>query len=251
MSNSNSENTPSGAEVKNLNRLEAIVRRGLDADVEVGYALAEISNASLYRGTHETFEAYLRDRWGIGRSRAYQLIQAAELADPASTGADMPAPATQALARAREALRCDGPEALADLWERAREEFVGDDVRAIDIRLTVRKRRQPAALKSEPSPSPRPPVELVVGELLRRLRWLLSESSGTIADVARHLETLAAGLDDDVRERLRDNVLVLDEELAGLKVLLAAPVDWDAEHERLLAGEIPPFEGDADDEEDE
>ncbi len=214
MSNSNSENTPSGTEIDNLNKLEAIVRRGLGADVEVGNALAEISDALLYRGTHPTFEAYLHDRWGIDRSRGDQLIQAA---------------------------------ALADLWERARREFVGDDVTSIDISLTVRKGQQPAARNSEPWPNPWRSSEPEDGELLRRLRWLLTESSGTIADVAHQLETLAARVDDDVREQLRDDVLVLDEELATLKALLLAPVDWDAEHERLLAGEIPPFEGDADD----
>ena len=77
--------------------------------------------------------------------------------------------------------------------------------------------------------------------------WLLNHSNGTIADVAHHLETRAADLDDDARELLREDVLALDEELATVKALLA-PVDWDAEHGRLLAGEIPPIEGDADDE---
>ena len=88
------------------------------------------------------------------------------------------------------------------------------------------------------------------GKLVSWLGWLLNHSNGTIADVAHHLETRAADLDDDARERLRDDVLVLDDELATVKALLA-PVDWDAEHGRLLAGEIPPFEDDADDEQDE
>ena len=70
------DNTLSSAEVEHLNRLEAIVQRALDADVEVGNAFANIDDAWLYRGTHQTFEAYLRDRWGITRSRGYQLIEA-------------------------------------------------------------------------------------------------------------------------------------------------------------------------------
>ena len=80
--------------------------------------------------------------------------------------------------------------------------------------------------------------------------WLLTHSNGTIADVAHHLETRAADLDDDARQQLHEDVLALDEELATVKALLA-PVDWDAEHARLLAGEIPPFEDDADDEQNE
>ena len=87
-------------------------------------------------------------------------------------------------------------------------------------------------------------------ELLARLGWLLTHAGGKIADVAHHLETRAADLDDDAREQLQDDLLALDEELATLKALLE-PVDWDAEHERLLAGEIPPFQDEADDEPDE
>ena len=86
--------------------------------------------------------------------------------------------------------------------------------------------------------------------LLPRLRLLLTQSSGTIADVVHQVETRAVDLDADAREQLRDDVLVLDEELATLKTLLVAPIDWDAEHERLLAGEIPPFD-DGDEHEDE
>ena len=181
------DNTLSSAEVEHLNRLEAIVQRALDADVEVGNAFANIDDAWLYRGTHQTFEAYLRDRWGITRSRGYQLIEAAEGADRPSPDADTPAPGT----------------------------------------------------------------ELEASELLARLRLLLTQSSGTIADVVREVETRAVDLDDDAREQLRDDMLVLDEEFATLKALLVAPVDWDAEHERLLAGEIPPFDDDGDAEQDD
>ena len=56
------------------------------------------------------------------------------------------------------------------------------------------------------------------------------------------VETRSVDLDDDTREQLRDDILVLDEEFATLKALLVASIDWDAEHERLLAGEIPPFD---------
>ena len=180
------DNALSTAEVDRLNRLEAIVQRALDGDVEVGNAFAEINDAWLYRGSHQTFEAYLRDRWGICRSRGYQLIEAAGIADPPSSDVDPPVPG----------------------------------------------------------------AELEASRLLPRLRLLLTQSSGAIADVVHQDETRAVDLDADAREQLRDDVLVLDEELATLKTLLVAPIDWDAEHERLLAGEIPPFD-DGDEHEDE
>ena len=78
--------------------------------------------------------------------------------------------------------------------------------------------------------------------LLPRLRLLLTQSRAAIADVVHQVEACAVDLDDDAREQLRDDILVLDEEFATLKALLVAPIDWDAEHERLLAGEIPPFD---------
>ena len=92
MSSPNPDNRRSSAEVEHLSRLEAIVRRGLDTDLEVGNALAEIRDTWLYRSTHETFEAYLRDRWGMSGPRGYQLIQAAEAAIAPSAGVDDPAP---------------------------------------------------------------------------------------------------------------------------------------------------------------
>ena len=194
MSSSNPENNRSSAEVEHLNKLEAIVRRGLDSDLEVGKALAEINDTWLYRATHQTFEGYLRDRWGINAERAEQLIQA-----------------------------------------------------AVDIHLTVHKRpEQPPQVRRSPWQTPQRPDEMSTSELLRRLRWLMGESSGTIAYIAHELETRAAELDEEVCEQLRDDVLVLDEDLARLKSLLLPPVDWDAELEGLIAGEIPPFDDDFD-----
>ena len=93
--------------------------------------------------------------------------------------------------------------------------------------------------------------EAEVGKLVSWLGSLLTHSNGTIVDVVHQVETRSVDLDDDAREQLRDDVLVLDEEFATLKALLVAPLDWDAENERLLAGEIPPFEDDADDEQNE
>jgi hypothetical protein len=119
MSSTNPDNTLTNAEVEHLDRLEAIVQRGLDADLQLGNALAEISDASLYRGVHQTFDAYLRDRWGISRAPGNQLIQSAELADPSSTEVVVPAPATEPEERPVAPVRGEGPEALADLWEQA------------------------------------------------------------------------------------------------------------------------------------
>lgn len=247
MSSINPDNTLTSAEVAHLNKLEAIVQRGLDTDLELGNALAEISEASLYRATHQTFEAYLHDRWEIRRSRDDQLGHAAEIADPPAKDLEPPAPGTEPEPRVVAPVRARGRAWLANVWEQIRHAFTGDGVTAADIRVTVQRREQPAELKAELRPTLGPPGDLEAGELLARLGWLLTHASGKIADVAHHLETRAADLDDDAREQLRDDLLALHEELAPLTALLE-PVDWDAEHSRLLAGEIPPFQHYADNE---
>src|ERR1700760_1211781 len=53
------------AELDTLDRLEAIAQLGLGTYVHVGSALAEIRDRNLYRDTHQSFEAYLRDRWAV------------------------------------------------------------------------------------------------------------------------------------------------------------------------------------------
>jgi hypothetical protein len=246
MSSTNPDNLPTRTEVEQLNKLEAIVQRGLDTDLALGNALAEISDASLYRATHRTFEAYLRDRWDIRRSPDDQLSVAAGLADTPSNDLELPAPGAEPEPRGVAPVRGGGHDALPNVWEQIRHASTDDGVSAIDLRVTVQRREQPAELKPDPPPTVGPPGDLEAGELPARLGWLLTQASGKIADVAHQLEIRAADLDDDAREQLRDDLLALHDELAPLKVLLE-PVDWDVEHGRLLAGEIPPFQNDAED----
>jgi len=78
--------TPDKFELEHLHRLEEIIQRGLENDVEATNALAEISDGRLYRGTHETFEDYLCDRWGLGCPRGEELIGADDPADAGDAG---------------------------------------------------------------------------------------------------------------------------------------------------------------------
>ena len=117
--------------------------------------------------------------------------------------------------------------------------------------MRVGKRRHLAEAEAEPRPSPSSPGGPEAGIPLPELRWLLTQANGTIGNVLHQVETHAADLDDDAREQLRSDVRVVAEELGTLTALLFAPADWDAEYERLLAGEIPPFEDNAEDNENE
>jgi hypothetical protein len=65
-----------------------------------GKALREIRDDRLYRNTHPTFELYARDRWGMGRTRAYQLIDQANTDDALSTnGGQTTKPSSERVSR--------------------------------------------------------------------------------------------------------------------------------------------------------
>jgi len=53
-------------------------------------ALHEINEKKLYRGEYATFAAYVSGRWGIHRSRAYQIIDARETFKLLSNTVDIP-----------------------------------------------------------------------------------------------------------------------------------------------------------------
>ncbi len=60
-----------------LKHLENIIANNQYRFYEIGQALGEIRDSQLYKQTlFQTFEAYTRARWDIGRSQAYRLIDA-------------------------------------------------------------------------------------------------------------------------------------------------------------------------------
>jgi len=64
--------------------LEGIVERGIQQFLEVGLALSELRSKRLYRVTHPTFEAYVRDRFGLARSTVDSIIRSAQKLHPCS-----------------------------------------------------------------------------------------------------------------------------------------------------------------------
>src|SRR6478736_8067739 len=135
MSSTNPNNNLTRAEVEHLKRLEAIAQRGLHTDLELGNALAEISDALLYRATHQAFEAYLRDRWGIRRSPDYQVSHAAGLEDAPSSVPDPSPRPKEPEQRPVAPVRDEGPDLLASVWKQAHHVFGDDSVTAVEIRV--------------------------------------------------------------------------------------------------------------------
>jgi hypothetical protein len=218
MSGINPEDSITPAEIEILDQLEAIVQPGLSAYVDVGDALAEIRDRHLYRDSHPSFEAYVRERWGVDVPTGNSLAQTA----------DTPC------------------EALAKVCEETLSALDHDDRAAIEIRLAVRKQGNAGASTDGQTWDPWEVADAIGEELLPTLRWLLTQASGTIGRVAHQLEHRAAEIDDSAREQLRDDVMAVDDELATVEALLIPLTDWDSELERLLNGELPPFAADKD-----
>ncbi|MDO8615306.1 MAG: hypothetical protein Q7T33_06165, partial [Dehalococcoidia bacterium] len=81
-----------------LEHLERTVEQGRAVFVAVGAALTAIRDRRLYRETHATFEAYLRERWDMSRPYAYQIIAATQVASDVSAIADI-VPQSESVAR--------------------------------------------------------------------------------------------------------------------------------------------------------
>lgn len=79
MSNGQLTTEMTAPEKSDLRRCEKVIEKGLGTFIEVGRSLKEISENKLYRDKHLTFEAYVKSRWDMGKSRAYQLIDAVDL----------------------------------------------------------------------------------------------------------------------------------------------------------------------------
>jgi hypothetical protein len=60
---------------------ERTIKAGLNAFLAVGQALQRIRDGRLYREEYATFDEYCQQKWDYGKSRAYQLMNAAQVCD--------------------------------------------------------------------------------------------------------------------------------------------------------------------------
>jgi phage N-6-adenine-methyltransferase len=128
--------TPS--EQDDLTRLELVIQAGFQTFVQVGNALMEIRGRKLYRQTHNTFEDYCRERWGIQRAHAYRLIDAAQVIGNLSPIGDI-LPATESQARPLTSL---APDSQREVWVRAVETAPNGKPTALHIENVVQAHQQ-------------------------------------------------------------------------------------------------------------
>lgn len=104
-------------EIDKLSQCESIIKEGIKTFKEVGQALLEIRENRLYRKEYKTFEDYCRDKWGIHRSRAYQLSEASKISANLSTVVDI-SPTSEKQIRPLSKLE---PELQREVWKEATE----------------------------------------------------------------------------------------------------------------------------------
>lgn len=110
-----------------LKKLEQIIERGWTSVVEMGQALREIRDDGLYLELDGglTFEQYVKSRWAMVSSAAYNHIDAAEIAEAVSSIEETP---ILNLAVSRELaplLRDGGPKRVAEAWKKVSKAYSG------------------------------------------------------------------------------------------------------------------------------
>lgn len=128
-----------------LARLEDVVDRGLGTFMEVGAALLGIRDSGKYRERgYDRFDVYCEGRFHLSRSRLYQLMDAAQVAEAVSTivdteAAPLPRPANEA--QARELARLPDAETQRETWAEVVTEHPDPKTRTADTIGKVVDRR--------------------------------------------------------------------------------------------------------------
>lgn len=152
-----SEITPtlSADEKKQLAANEKIIREGIETFFDVGNALRRIHDGNLYRLAFGSFADYCERKWNISRSRAFQLMGAAEVASTmVDSNPDLPAITSERQARE---LASVPPSERADVYRDAIDRTGGAPTAAA-IRDAREERQAPQLGRIRPIARPMPTV---------------------------------------------------------------------------------------------
>jgi hypothetical protein len=210
-------------EQQQLSELESIVAAGLQTFVQVGASLATIRDSRLYRAEYATFESYCDERWGLGRVRAYQIIDAAAAAQNVQDFTqNQPAPAVESHAAALA--RLPSPDMQREAWQEAtrRAQEAGKRLTAAQVRSVVEGML--------PSQSSQPDSNGTAQSAGSDVKNFLQEDPQP--------EQLPAAPDDDDLGRLLDELAAGQPDMDSLLDELAAgQPDMDSLLDELAAGQ--------------
>jgi hypothetical protein len=167
-----------------LERCEVVIKQGLETFVEVGHALIIIRDKRLYRLEYKRFEDYCRDKWGMSRPRAYEMIGASKVIGNVSATADI-LPQTERQARPLTKLE---PEIQREAWAEVTERYkdAPEKITAKEVEQVARQwqpyseeLKQAKANNSPDVFNPEPkPIEAVVSEVVQKKKAHVSNNSG-------------------------------------------------------------------------
>ena len=133
-----------------LDELEAVIQKNIGAFYEVGRALMEIRDSGLYRDVmgYDTFEAYCKERWDMGRNYADKLIASSKAIDNVGTIVPMK-PVNESQTRPLARLE---PDQQRTAWAKAVETAPEGKVTAAHVLKVVKELTQPKPyiLKNSP-----------------------------------------------------------------------------------------------------
>ncbi len=106
------------AQTDRLHECERTIEQGIGTFIAVGNALLEVRDEGLWRGSHESFEAWSQERFDLGRRHADRTIMATQVVALLVDAG--PPPRSEAVARELVPLR-EQPEEMRAAWSQAIE----------------------------------------------------------------------------------------------------------------------------------
>lgn len=170
----------SGQELQEFKRCEDIIQRGLATFVDVGNALLRIRDSRLYRGSHNTFEEYVKSSLALSRPRAYELMDSSVVMKDLSAMADIEQlPINES--QASELRRFKTPAARVAKWKEVLAASKDEPLTARFIRNTLQPRVKATASEKIRQSLVRlsaalngTPIESKAKELIKKLEGLLA-----------------------------------------------------------------------------
>ena len=156
------------------------LRRGLQAYLVLSNAGSERQHERLYRDAIG-YTIATHQRRSIRRPATDQFAPPGAAANAPSTSTDIRAPAEDTQTAEPGSRLNDGSKPLTSGWNQALGTSGPDNATAGDIRPIPYRRQRPADPTREPGALSGPAASAQDGELVPRLRWLLTESARTIA----------------------------------------------------------------------
>ena len=172
-----------------LQRLEAVIAKGLETFFEVGCALLDIREKRLYRQSHPTFADYCRGRWNLSASYSHRLIDSVEIVNDlrkSPIGEFQTLPQTENVVRPLVNL---SPEERQTVWAEACQEANGHPT-AQQVEQTVNKVVPPERRQKRKRKSAAEKIAERIGGMRIAYDGSLVPDDCTDEDRHRHLQEL-------------------------------------------------------------